>query len=297
MLHPLAAPPAFISIDEHERLTSSTPASFSDIPPVLRWTDAVRVTVDGAAAEGTLWVTEAAVAFLRRTEGNGWALPFPALTLHAHVPASAELPAHIYCQVDDSDAGADGAAAAAAAGEAGTAADGANGHGAVDANGTVEAEGQDEDAEAGDDDGGAYFEEDYTAMREVRVFVPADKLDPLFAALSACSALHVTAADNLFGFGAEDDGDDDDDGAWDDADEGGDGDVAGGRAEPPSLSNAVAQHDLAGFDFGQGSVDVDPDALAGFLGKLSWAIEPPAGWAAEKDGEDDGEEGMRTRTN
>lgn len=35
---------------------------------------------------------------------QGFALPFPALTLHALTPAGGFLPAHIYCQIDEGDA-------------------------------------------------------------------------------------------------------------------------------------------------------------------------------------------------
>lgn len=33
--------------------------------------------------------------------GNGFTLPFPALTLHALTPASESTPAHLYCQIDE----------------------------------------------------------------------------------------------------------------------------------------------------------------------------------------------------
>jgi nucleotide-sensitive chloride channel 1A len=65
MLSPLNAPPTYITPEEHTSLTSSTPTSFVDIPPVLRWSDeAVEVSLaphDGFWAgkvKGQLWVTE-----------------------------------------------------------------------------------------------------------------------------------------------------------------------------------------------------------------------------------------------
>lgn len=59
--------PPFISPDEHKNIVASTPASFSDIPPVLRHREenvsvTVEPPVDGFTAEdcalGTLYVIE-----------------------------------------------------------------------------------------------------------------------------------------------------------------------------------------------------------------------------------------------
>lgn len=64
---PISAPPATISPEEHQRITQSTPASFSDIPSVLRSkTDDVCVEFDPPVehltteelSKGTLYVTE-----------------------------------------------------------------------------------------------------------------------------------------------------------------------------------------------------------------------------------------------
>ena len=69
MLEVLTAAPVFSSPEENDRLTSSTPANFADIPPVLRFEDAdaeVSLTpstgLDGwtdGKVQGKLWVTEA----------------------------------------------------------------------------------------------------------------------------------------------------------------------------------------------------------------------------------------------
>lgn len=77
MLTPITSPPPSISPAAHDELTSSTPASFADIPPVLRWEDDAEVVVEsgswtwgeGAASAngsgaparvaGRLYVTEA----------------------------------------------------------------------------------------------------------------------------------------------------------------------------------------------------------------------------------------------
>lgn len=61
------AVPAHVSPEEHKNLVGSTPASFTDIPPVLRWKEeGVRVALDPAMSgwaeedgkEGTLFVLE-----------------------------------------------------------------------------------------------------------------------------------------------------------------------------------------------------------------------------------------------
>lgn len=76
-------------------------------------------------------------------------MPFPSLSLHALSPASAETggsAAHIYCQIDESDAPAPTSA-------------GQNGNG----NGAAQ------------DDEGEGEEDEYTAMREMRIYVPQEQ--------------------------------------------------------------------------------------------------------------------------
>lgn len=74
MLNPLSDIPTFISTAEHAQLTASTPASFSDIPPVLRLLDEnVEVELDpvfeglSGRVQGRIWVTEACVARSEKT--------------------------------------------------------------------------------------------------------------------------------------------------------------------------------------------------------------------------------------
>jgi nucleotide-sensitive chloride channel 1A len=69
-MHAITSQPHFITPEEHAALTSSTPASFTDIPPVLRHVEEhVEVELDPAMPEigassaaerltGKLWVTE-----------------------------------------------------------------------------------------------------------------------------------------------------------------------------------------------------------------------------------------------
>ncbi|BEJ15717.1 hypothetical protein CspHIS471_0503220 [Cutaneotrichosporon sp. HIS471] len=239
-LTPISQPPHAISQAEHDQLTSSTPASFDDIPPVLRWEGDAEVslavpswtawdTANGDTGEGAhgvshrvpgrMYVTEQNVAFIPR-EQQGFALPFPSLTLHALTPAGLQ-PAHIYCQIDDGD--------------------------------TTE-------------------EDEYSALAEMRVFVANDQLTPLFEALSACSALHAsrlpTGETSSF-FGFADDEDDDaewEDDQFDDADE-----PAGGRLDTNKngAPKTSAKLKKAGDKAGAGDAEND-DPISQFLAKVDW---------------------------
>lgn len=54
-LTPIAQPPHAISQEEHDALTSSTPANFDDIPPVLRWQGEAEVSL--AVPSWTAWAS------------------------------------------------------------------------------------------------------------------------------------------------------------------------------------------------------------------------------------------------
>ncbi|ORY28994.1 regulator of volume decrease after cellular swelling-domain-containing protein [Naematelia encephala] len=224
MLQHLSSPPPYTTPAQHAELTSSTPSSFAEIPPLLHWSDEdVEVILNPSSGwngwdgrvSGTLWVTEEAVSFLPSTSSQthqGFTLTFPALTLHALTPATEEGPAHLYCQVDESDAPPSISIIES------------NGNGHVD--GTMN--GVDGDDEYGDGD-------DYTPMREIRIYLAEAKLQPLFQALSDCSALHASLLPNgepssFFGFGDQMDGPDDQ-GDWEDDDEEPEDDQ-GGRIDP-----------------------------------------------------------------
>lgn len=60
MLSPISAPPHSISPEAHAELTSRTPASFSDIPPVLAWEGGAEIAL--AAASWPAWGGAARVA-------------------------------------------------------------------------------------------------------------------------------------------------------------------------------------------------------------------------------------------
>ncbi|KAI0709861.1 regulator of volume decrease after cellular swelling-domain-containing protein [Earliella scabrosa] len=102
--------PTHISPEEHKTLSASTPASFADIPPVLRHKeDNVSVTLDPPldgfsaqdAANGSLYVIESVLVFLSAT-GRGFQVDYPSITLHAI--SRAESGPSIYCQLDEPSA-------------------------------------------------------------------------------------------------------------------------------------------------------------------------------------------------
>ncbi|KAF5391267.1 hypothetical protein D9757_001987 [Collybiopsis confluens] len=159
--------PKFSSPEEHKALVGSTPASFNDIPPVLRHKEeSVSVTLvpslDGLteedAKEGTLYVLESVLVFMSRT-GKGFQIEYPSITLHAVSRRDAS--PSIYCQLDESSAKALKMLVDTA----------------DQAGGNVE----DEDEN----------NEDELDMRELNV-IPKniDALEPIFDALSLCAALH-----------------------------------------------------------------------------------------------------------
>ncbi|KAJ9120685.1 hypothetical protein QFC22_002616 [Naganishia vaughanmartiniae] len=167
MFTPISTPPTFVTPEEHAQITSSTPSSFSDIPPALRYQDnEVELVIEpqleayGSSdrLKGSIWVTEEAFFFIPVVSSNGTAattptgfsLKYPAITLHAISPASEETGAYLYCQVDDPSAKGPG--------------------------------GNDEEDEGDDDD---------VPMRELKVFVKSEaQLTQLFNALSHCASLH-----------------------------------------------------------------------------------------------------------
>nr|VWO96075.1 N/A [Ganoderma boninense] len=148
----VCALPTHISPDEHRAISASTPASFADIPPVLRHKQQnVSVSLDPPldgfstqdAANGTLYVIESVLVFLSDT-GRGFQIDYPSITLHAISRATAG--PSIYCQLDEPPA-----------------------------------------ADAPDDDD----EESPSHMREL-VILPKDpsSLEPIFESLSLCASLH-----------------------------------------------------------------------------------------------------------
>ncbi|KAG8863140.1 hypothetical protein FRB96_009322 [Tulasnella sp. 330] len=98
--------PHFVSKEDHAEITTRTPESFSDIPPVLRRKDEnVRVELEPAlpnlAAQdltGTLYVLESVLVFMAPS-GKGFQIEYPKITLHA---ISRGIPGpSIYCQLDE----------------------------------------------------------------------------------------------------------------------------------------------------------------------------------------------------
>ncbi|KAI9001522.1 regulator of volume decrease after cellular swelling-domain-containing protein [Trametes punicea] len=146
--------PNFILPEEHKNLVASTPASFSDIPPVLRHKeDNVSVALDPPlesfsaedAANGSLYVIESHLVFMSAS-GRGFQVEYPSITLHAI--SRGEKGPSIYCQLDDAAAT------------------------------QIDEQPQNDD-------------EDIPPMRELSI-IPKDStaLEPLFEALSFCASLH-----------------------------------------------------------------------------------------------------------
>ncbi|WWC58584.1 uncharacterized protein I303_101127 [Kwoniella dejecticola CBS 10117] len=338
MLSPINEPPHSITPEEHAQITSSTPSSFVDIPPILRWADDVEVDVtlspltggwEGWASsngrvKGKLSVNEISVAFIPTPSSQikpGFNLPFPSLTLHALTPASADgIPAHLYCQVDESDAPSlpSSSMDAGPSGSSTTSAE-LNGHAPVNGAGPqpidvdVDVDGEDKDGDADenededDDEGYIEEEEEFTPMREIRIYLESSKLESLFSALSFCSALHDSVLPNgepssFFGFGAGDDDDDDaydgEEGQWEDADadddaaqrqEQGQGRIiyfdpkANAKSERESKGKSgavIGQKSKAHNDNeGEGEVTQVVDQMQRFLNLVDWGDVPkPAGW-------------------
>jgi nucleotide-sensitive chloride channel 1A len=124
--------PNHISEEDHRTLTGATPASFADIPPVLRHkVNDVAVAFDPPldgfsgedSARGTLYIIERCVlhiyarsaqlmlfssvlAFQSSTTGRAFQIEYQSITLHAI--SRGESGPFVYCQLDDSPAVADG---------------------------------------------------------------------------------------------------------------------------------------------------------------------------------------------
>lgn len=103
--------PSFISPEEHKTLTSTTPESFTSIPPILRLQEPnVSVSFDPPLPDfgpddcnrGTLYIIESVLAFISTT-GRGFQLEYPSITLHAI--SRAESGSHLYCQLDEASTG------------------------------------------------------------------------------------------------------------------------------------------------------------------------------------------------
>ncbi|KAF9069870.1 regulator of volume decrease after cellular swelling-domain-containing protein [Rhodocollybia butyracea] len=158
--------PNFVSPEEHRSLVRSTPASFNDIPPVLRHKEeCVSVTLEPAlddftdedGKQGVLYVLESALIFMSNA-GKGFQIEYPSITLHA--VSRGDTPPSIYCQLDETSAKAMKMLVEPVT------------------NGKTEED--DEEEEAEDD-----------TMRELSI-IPSrtEALEPIFEALSLCAALH-----------------------------------------------------------------------------------------------------------
>ncbi|KAG2018005.1 hypothetical protein CC2G_007464 [Coprinopsis cinerea AmutBmut pab1-1] len=162
--------PTFVSEEEYKSLIQSTPSSFNDLPPVVKWKgDNVSVVLEPPvegfteqdAASGTLLVLTSVLVFVSST-GKAFQVEYPSITLHA-VSKSGSKPS-IYCQLDEENL--------VVATEPSTNGAGANG-----------------DEEAAE-------EQEYTDVRELSIIPSSsDSLDPIFEALSDCASLHPDKMD------------------------------------------------------------------------------------------------------
>ncbi|THH14266.1 hypothetical protein EW146_g6040 [Bondarzewia mesenterica] len=153
----ISAVPQYISSEEHRTLTGSTPASFNDIPSVLRHKEEnVSIAFDPPVeafsaedgAQGTLYIIESVLVFMSST-GRGFQVEYPSITLHAI--SRAETGPFIYCQLDES---------------------------AQDGQGQIAGE-----------------SEEVSEMRELSIKTQnASSLEPIFESLSYCASLHPDPA-------------------------------------------------------------------------------------------------------
>ncbi|EJD06663.1 uncharacterized protein FOMMEDRAFT_102509 [Fomitiporia mediterranea MF3/22] len=152
------APPTSISPNEHRERTAETPASFSDIPPVLRHKEEnARVVfdppVEGLTEEelkkGTVYIVESVLAFISESSGRGFQIEYPCIILHA-ISRSNDSPPCIYCQLGESAA-----------------------------------------QRQNNNNGGGDEEDEQIDLRELSIFPEVeDSLDTLYEALMHCSSLH-----------------------------------------------------------------------------------------------------------
>ncbi|KAG6840836.1 hypothetical protein C0991_004059 [Blastosporella zonata] len=102
---PISSIPTFASPEEHAVIVGSTPASFADIPPVLKHTQPdVRIVLEPPVsglddvASGTLYVLTSVLVFWSPAASRGFQIPYPSITLHA-ISRAGPAPA-IYCQLE-----------------------------------------------------------------------------------------------------------------------------------------------------------------------------------------------------
>ncbi|KAG8834033.1 hypothetical protein FRC17_009671 [Serendipita sp. 399] len=99
--------PRFVTQEENRELTSSTPASFSDLPAVLYHLEpnssiTLDPPVEGFSAQdsssGTVYILSTVLIFWSAT-GKGLQVTYPTISLHAI--SRAEYGPSIYCQLDE----------------------------------------------------------------------------------------------------------------------------------------------------------------------------------------------------
>ncbi|KAM6504302.1 Regulator of volume decrease after cellular swelling domain containing protein [Amanita muscaria] len=174
----ISSVPHSVTKEESDSLSTSTPTSFNDLPPILAHKeDDVSVTFDPPVAgfseqdgaHGTLHVLSSVLVFMSTT-GRGFQIEYPSITLHA-ISRAGDRPS-LYCQLDEeTDATAEQLS-----------------H--TNLNGIAAAEEGEEEEEQ--EDGEEKEEEQYESiMRELSIFPQNPQaLEALFEALSQCASLH-----------------------------------------------------------------------------------------------------------
>ncbi|KAG8773908.1 hypothetical protein FRC15_001693, partial [Serendipita sp. 397] len=152
----ITALPHFVTQEEHRELTSSTPASFSELPAVLYHQESnssitLDPPLDGFSTQdcssGTAYVLSTVLIFWSATAGKGLQVTYPTISLHAI--SRAKFGPSIYCQLDE----------------------------------TLDV---DEEPSADEE----------LELRELRINAQSEaSLEPMFEALSQCAALHPDEAE------------------------------------------------------------------------------------------------------
>ncbi|KAJ8454820.1 hypothetical protein ONZ45_g19158 [Pleurotus djamor] len=91
--------PKFVSLEEHRTIVSTTPASFSDIPP-RHPTHRKRRKDHPRSTHRRLFRVRSVLVFLSSSSGRAIQIQYPSITLHAI--SRAENTPSIYCQLDES---------------------------------------------------------------------------------------------------------------------------------------------------------------------------------------------------
>ncbi|CAH7685053.1 regulator of volume decrease after cellular swelling-domain-containing protein [Phakopsora pachyrhizi] len=108
-LNTIDGQPSFVSTEQHDQLTQTTPISFESLPPILRlMVDGVTLVLTGIEGRSDwnlsnlkLFLTEREVNFYSDERSQTLVLPYRSISLHA-ISRPEGQPGSIYCQLDES---------------------------------------------------------------------------------------------------------------------------------------------------------------------------------------------------